>query len=456
MSSLRTNIRDPDGIEGLRSGGLDSSNSDLQTGTMDKPISPLVRRRRRYRRQLVGGGIVLFLALATVGLAHLKPAAPVVDKASVWMGTVKRGEMLLQVRGEGTLVPEDIRWIATVSPGMVERIQALPGTAVQPGTVLVELSNSELEQTAFETESQFKGAEADLTNLQVQLASQKLTQQAAVATAQADYTTARAESDTDKELGKIGLEAALTVNEATTKTEELAKLLKIQQEALQLIGTAARAQLSSQEQKIAQLHGLLELQQSQLEGLKIRAGIAGVLQQLGDASTPLQVGQQLSAGALVALVASQTKLKAAIQVAETQARDIQLDQPAEIDTHNGIIPGRVVRIDPAVQNGTVTVDVALEGPLPKGARPDLSVDGTIQLDRLEDVLYVDRPVAGQPNSTVGLFKLVDNGAAASKVPVQVGRTSVSMIEVLKGLDIGDRIILSDMSQWDAYSRVRLE
>jgi HlyD family secretion protein len=429
--------------------------SGLQIGAMDKPVPPAVRKRRRRRKWLAGGGVVLFLTLVTVGLARLKPAVPVVDKSSVWTGTVARGEMLLQVRGEGTLVPEDIRWIPTVNAGVVERILVLPGAAVKPDSVLVELSDPELEQDAFQTESQLAGAQADLTNLRVQLASQKLTQEAAVASAQADYTTARAESDTDNDLGKIGLAAKLDVEEANTKTDELAKLLKIQQENLQLSGSAAKAQLSSQEQKIAQFRGTLELQQSQIEGLKIRAGITGVLQQLGDTATPLQVGQQLSAGAPVALVASQTKLKAAIQIAETEARDVQLDQPAEIDTHNGIIPGRVIRIDPAVQNGTVTVDVALTGPLPKGARPDLSVDGTIQLEKLEDVLYVGRPVEGQPNGTVGLFKLVDGGSAAIRVPVEVGRASVNTIEVLNGLQVGDQIILSDMSQWDAYNRVRL-
>ncbi len=437
-------------------GGFGGSDSRFQFEMMDKPIPPSVRKRRQRKKWLAGACVILFLALVTAGLARLKPAVPVVDKSSVWMGTVERGEMLLQVRGSGTLVPEDIRWIPTVNAGVVERILVLPGAAVKPDTVLVELSNPQLEQDAFETESQLKGAQADLTNLQVQLDSQRLTQQAAVATAQADYATAKAESDTDNQLGKIGLAAKLDITEANTKTDELAKLLKIQQESLQLCGAAAKAQLSSQEQKIAQLKGLLDLQRSQIEGLKIRAVIAGVLQQLGDTATPLQVGQQLAAGASVALVASQTRLKAAVQVPETQARDIQLGQPAEIDTHNGTIPGRVVRIDPAVQNGTVTVDVALEGPLPNGARPDLSVDGTIQLERLEDVLFVERPVAGQPNSTVNLFKLVDGGSAAIRVPVEVGRASVNTIEILKGLQPGDRVILSDMSQWDVYNRVRLE
>ncbi|HEX3626990.1 MAG TPA: HlyD family efflux transporter periplasmic adaptor subunit [Verrucomicrobiae bacterium] len=430
--------------------------SGFQIETMDKPIPPIVLKRRRRIKWLTASGVLLLLAVFTMELSRLKPAAPVVDKSSVWMGTVQRGEMLLRVRGEGTLVPQDIRWITTANAGVIERILILPGTAVAPDTVLVELSDPELEQNAFQTESQLAGAQADLTNLQVQLASQKLTQEAAVASAQADYTTARMESDTDNELGKIGLAAKLDVEEANTKTDELAKLLKIQQANLELSGTAAKAQLSSQEQKIAQLRGLLDLQRSQIDGLKIRAGMSGVLQQLGDTATTLQVGQQLAAGAAVAQVASQTKLKAAIQVAETQARDIQLDQPAQIDTHNGIIPGRVIRIDPSVQNGTVTVDVALEGPLLKGARPDLSVDGTIQLEKLEDVLYVDRPVAGQPNSTAGLFKLVDGGRAAIKVPVEVGRASVSTVEVLKGLQAGDRVILSDMSQWDSYNRVRIQ
>ena len=423
---------------------------------MDKPIAPEIRRRRRQRRWLMGSLIALGAVLGTLGLSRLKPAAPLVERSSVWMDTVKRGEMLRQVRGNGTLVPEDIRWIPTVNAGVVERILVLPGTAVKADTVLVELSNPELDQEAFEAESQLKAGKADLANLGVALASQKLTQQAAVATAQANHVNAQADFEINEQLGKSGLVAAITVKQSRIKTEQFAKLLEIEQQRLEMSADAAKAQLATQAEKIAQLNGLLELKRRQIEGLRIRAGMEGVLQRLGNSTTPLQVGQQISAGALVARVASQTKLKATIKIAETQARDIQLDQAAEIDTRNGVIPGHVIRVDPAVENGTVTVDVALDGSLPRGARPDLSVDGNIQLERLEDVLYVGRPVQSQSDSTVGLFKLADNGKGAVRVPVKLGRSSVSTIEVIEGLQVGDQVILSDMSQWDAHERLRLE
>ena len=423
---------------------------------MDLPVAPALRRKRQRGRWFSGIAAVLVLALATLGLARLKPAAPLVEKSVIWTDTVKRGEMLRQVRGNGTLVPQDVRWIPTVSAGRLERILVLPGAAVNPDTVLVELSNPQLEQDTSEAQSQLKGAQADLANLRVQLNSQKLTQQAAVATAQANYTTAKAESDINEELAKSGLIAPITAKESKARTEELSKLLEIERARLDMCDDAAKAQLDAQAERIAQLGGSLELKRRQLEGLKIRAGMEGVLQRLGDPASTLQAGQQLSAGALVARVASQTKLKAAIRIPETQARDIQLDQRADIDTRNGVIPGHVIRIDPAVENGAVLVDVALDGPLPKGARPDLTVDGTIQLERLDNILYVGRPVQAQPDSTAELFKLVDNGRAAVRVTVKLGRSSVSTIEISDGLQPGDQIILSDMSQWDRQSKVRLQ
>lgn len=429
---------------------------DNRESRMDKPIAPEIIRRRKRRRWWTAGFAVLVLAGMTFALSKLKPAAPVVEKASVWMDTVKRGEMLRQVRGNGTLVPEDIRWIPTVNAGRIDRIYVLPGAAVEPDTVLVELSNPELEQAVFEAESQLKAARADLANLKVQLASQKLTQEAAVAIAQANYTTAKADSDVNEALGKAGLVAAVTVKQSGAKTDQLEKLLEIERARMSMTADEAGAQLAAEEEKIAQLKGMLELKQRQLAALSVRAGMKGVLQRLGDLTSVLQEGQQLSAGALVARIASQARLKAAIKIAETQARDVQLEQPAEIDTQNGIIPGHVTRIDPAVENGTVTVDIALDGPLPRGARPDLSVDGTIQLERLEDVLYVGRPVQGQADSTVSLFKVMEDGEAALRVPVKLGRASVNSIEVMSGLTAGDRVILSDMSQWDSRDRVRLE
>jgi len=415
---------------------------------------PDIARRRRRRRILYSVASLGALVVITIGLSRLKPAAPLVENA--WPDTVKRGEMLRQVRGNGTLVPEEILWIPTVSAGRVERILILPGARVKADTVLVELSNPDVDQAAFDAESQLKGAEADMVNLRVQLDSQKLTEEATVATAQANYSSAKLDFEVNDELAKAGLVPALTLKQSKAKAEELGKLLEIEQQRLTISADAARAQLAVQDAKVAQLRAQLQLRRRQVEALKIRAGIDGVLQKLGDAAaTTLQVGQQLAPGANVARVANPAKLKAEIKIAETQAKDIQFDQRAEIDTRNGVIPGHVNRIDPAVQNGTVTVDVALDGPLPKGARPDLSVDGTIQLERLDNVLYVGRPVQGQPESTIGLFKIVDGGKEAVRVPVKLGRTSVSTIEVVEGLQVGDQVILSDMSQFDAYARVRL-
>jgi len=422
---------------------------------MDKPIAPEILRRRKRRRWLTGALAVITLVAVTFGLSRLKPAAPAVEKSSIWMDTVKRGEMLRQVRGNGTLVPEDIRWLPTVSAGRVERILILPGERVKADTELVELINPELEQAFFDAESQVKATKAEMANLRVQLESQKLTQRSAVASAQANYTSAKLDSDVNEQLGKAGLVAELTVKQSKAKAEQLKTLFEIEQDRLKMCTEASNAQIAEQEEKIAQFDAQWQLKRRQVEALKIRAGMDGVLQRLGDLTGPLQIGQQLPAGALVARVANPTKLKAMISVAETQARDVQLDQAAEIDTRNGLIPGHVVRINPAVENGTVTVDVVLDGPLPKGARPDMSVDGTIQLERLQDVLYIGRPVQGQPESKVGLFKVVENGSAAVRVTVNLGRSSVSTIEITDGLQVGDRIILSDMSQWDSYQRVGL-
>jgi HlyD family secretion protein len=395
------------------------------------------------------------MATVTLGLSRLKPAAPLVEKSSIWMDTVKRGEMLRQVRGNGTLVPEDIRWIPTINAGRVERILVLPGTAVKADTILVELSNPDLEQAAFEAESQVKAAKAEMANLRVQLESQRLSQRAAVASAQANHVAAKLDFEVNEELGKAGLVPGLTVKQAKAKADQLATLLEIEQDRSKMGLSAAEAQIAEQEEKVAQRTAQLELKQRQIGALKIRAGMEGVLQRLGDPTTSLQIGHQLFAGALVARVANPAKLKAAIKIAETQARDIQLNQRAEIDTRNGVIPGHVTRIDPAVENGTVTVDVALDGPLPKGARPDLTVDGTVQLERLENVIYVGRPVLGQAESTVGLFKVVDSGKGAVRIAVKLGRCSVNTVEIMEGLEVGEQVILSDMSQWDTINRVRL-
>ena len=417
-----------------------------------RPDQTYQRRRRRIAATVAG---LLLMVLITVGLSRLKPAAPPVDRGSLLFDTVKRGELLRQVRGNGTLMPQEIRWIPTLNAGRVEHIAVLPGARVNKDTVLVELINPEVTQAAFDAQSLLKTQEADMINLRVQLDSQRLTQRSAVATAQANYSSAKLDLEVNEELAKAGLVPAITLKQAKAKAEELVSLLEIERERLKISADSTAAQLAAQETKLAQLRGQLELKQQQVAALKIRAGVEGVLQRLGDLTTTLQEGQQLPAGALVARVAQPEHLKAAIKIAETQAKDVQLDQPAEIDTRNGVIPGHVIRVDPAVENGTVTVDVALDGPLPRGARPDLSVDGTIQIERLADVLFVGRPVQAQPETQVRLFKLAPNGREASRVQVKLGRSSIVSIEVSEGLQIGDTIILSDMSQWDSCERVRL-
>jgi HlyD family secretion protein len=394
------------------------------------------------------------LAAITIALSRLEPAAPSVDKAQIWTDTVKRGDMLRQVRGIGTLVPEEILWIPSLNAGRIKRILVLPGTAVEPDTVLVELANPDVEQGVFDAEWQLKAAEAELTNLRVQLATQRLSYQASVASAQASHNNALLDFEVNEQLAQSGLVPALTLKQSRGRTEELARLLDIEQERLEISGDAATSQIAVQTAKVEQLRAQLQLRRDQVESLQIRAGIDGVLQKLGDATT-LQVGQQLPAGANIARVANPARLKAEIRIYETQAKDVQLQQRATIDTRNGFIPGRVIRIDPAVQSGTVTVDIALEGELPRGARPDLSVEGTIELERLDDILHVGKPVQAGPDSSVGLFKLSDNGRIAARVPVKLGRSSVSTIEVLSGLNVGDQVILSDMSAWDHHDRLRL-
>src|SRR5436190_3547325 len=422
---------------------------------MDIPRPDQARKKRRRRIAALLGGLAI-ISVITIGLSQLGPASAPVERGSLIFDTVKRGQLVRQVRGNGTLVPQEIRWIPTISQGRVERIFVLPGARVKTDTVLVELSNPEVTQAAFDAESQLKTAEADMANLKVQLDSQKLTQRSAVATARAGYSAAKLDLEVNEELSKSGLIQAITLKQSKTKAEELASLLEIEQERLTISADATKAQLAAQETKIAQLRGQFELKQGQVEALKIRAGVDGVLQRLGDLTSTLQLqeGQQLPAGALVARVAEPAHLKAAIRIAETQVKDVQLDQVAQIDTRNGIIPGHVIRVDPAVENGTVTVDVALDGPLPKGARPDLSVDGTIELERLENVLYVGRPAFAQDGATVGVFKLT-NGSEAVRSPVHFGRSSVNTIEILDGLKEGDQVILSDTSAYDSHDRISL-
>lgn len=407
-------------------------------------------RRRLIKRVSIGSASLLALVLITVGLSRLKPAAPTVERATVWMDTVKRGEMLRQVRGPGTLVPEEIRWIPAVTEGRVERRVVLPGTVVKADTVIIELSNPELEQAAQDAELQLRAAEAEYANLQVQLQSQLFNQQAQAATVEAAYHQATLQAEADEDLARQGLIADLTRKLSASRAGELATRHELEQKRLKIASQAVEPQLASQRARMEQSRALYQLRRKQVQDLKVRAGIEGVLQEL-----PVEVGQRVAPGTNLARVARPERLKAELRIAQTQAKDIEVGQTASIDTRNGLIPGRVVRIDPAVREGTVTVDVALLGELPKGARPDLDVDGTIEIERLADVLYVGRPAYGQPDSTVGLFKLEVDGVTAVRVQVKLGRSSVTTIEVVSGLKEGDTVILSDTSAWDAFDRIRL-
>ena len=407
--------------------------------------------QKKKRRFVIAAASAAGILLITLGLSRLKPAAPAVDKSAIWMDTVKRGPMLRQVRGPGTLVPVEIRFVSAATDGRVERLVILPGAPVKPDSILIEMSNSVLERDALDAESQLRAAQAELLNVRAQADRQVMDQQAASATVRSDFHQAELQAATNEGLYKEGLIAELTVKLSRVRAEELSTRNAIEEKRVASVADAANAQVSVQEAHVEQLKALAALKRSQKDALHVRAGISGVLQEL-----PVQVGQQVAPGTTLAKVAEPTKLKAQLKIAETQAKDIQIGQPASIDTRNGLVAGKVARIDPAVQNGTVTVDVALEGELPQGARPDLSVDGTIELDRLKDVLYVGRPAFGQEKSQVGLFRLAEDGDEAVRVKVRLGKSSVNTVEILEGLKPGDKVILSDMSAWDAYDRVRLK
>lgn len=428
-------------------------NGSGNPAAMDIPRPDLAKKRAR-RRWLTGTAIMAGLAVVTIAVMRLKPAAPHVDRATVWIDTVKRGEMLRQVRGNGTLIPERLQYVQAESDGRVERIFVQPGALVTPDTVLLELSNPELKQSAFDAEWQIKGAEAQLIRLRVQLDSEKLTHESTTAQLKAELTTATLEAKANEILAKEGLVGGIENQKTQARADELRKRVEIEERRGSFLGDSAKAQLIVQEAEISKLKAQLELKKRQVANLQVRAGIEGVLQQLGDREQ-LQIGQRVAPGITLAKVVQPQQLKAVIKIAETQARDIQLGLKAEIDTRNGVIPGQVIRIDPASQNGTVAVDIQLNGALPKGARPDLSVEGTIELERLSDVIHVGRPVQGQPESKVGLFRLVPGTDEAVRIPVRLGRSSVSTIEILEGLTVGDQVVLSDMSQWDSHDRVRI-
>jgi len=411
---------------------------------------PDIARAKRIRRIVYGTGFAVVVILITVGVSRLEPAAPRVDRDTVYMDTVERGSMLRQVRGTGTLVPEQIRWITAITSGTVEQIVIRPGAEVTPDTIIVELSNPELEQQALEARLQLDAALARYESREVELQSQLLTQQAGLAIVEADLSQAALQAEADEELAADGLVSQIQLRQSQSRATVLETRRKIEQERLAIQTDLMRATLAAEQADVDRLRTIYQLRKDQVSDLRVRAGNTGILQEV-----PLEEGQSVTPGTNLARVGDPTQLMAELRIAETQAKDIQIGQPALIDTRNGVIPGHVIRIDPSVQQGTVTVDVALDGALPRGARPDLTVDGTIELERLENVIYVGRPVFGQENSVVSLFKLDPEGDHAVRTRVSLGRSSVNDIEVLEGLQPGDQVVLSDMSQWDAFDRVRL-
>jgi HlyD family secretion protein len=414
---------------------------------------PELKRKKRRRQILLLSGAVVVVAAATIGVSRLKPAAPSVERGTVWTDTVKRGPMLRQVRGLGTLIPsqEAVRQIPAETDATVVRIRLLPGSQVKADTVLLEMSNPQVEQAATDAQLQLKAANAQYQSLRGRLDSDLMNQKAGAATVTADYSQAQLQSQIDKALYDLGVISGMAYKVSKGKADELITRNDLEGQRLTVAEKAIVSQLGEQQARIDQMRTLAELKQKQLDALKVRAGIDGVLVDL-----PLQVGQHVLPGTMLAKVVQPDHLMAELKVAETQARDVQIGEPAAVDTHNGVISGTVMRVDPAVQNGTVTVDVKLVGELPKGARPDLSVDGTIDLERLGDVLFVGRPAFGQESSTISLFKVDPDSKGAVRVPVKVGRASVNSIQILEGLHEGDTVILSDMSRWDNTDRIRLE
>ena len=415
---------------------------------------PSNARAKKIRRIVYGTVALMLMGGVTYALSKLKPAAPHVDASTIWTDTVKRGPMLREMRGLGTLVPEDIRWIAAQTNARVDHLTLRPSaTILRPDAVIMELSDPTVTKDAVDAEYQLKGAEADYANLRVQVDSDLMNQKAAEAQVRSDYEQARIQHDRDLQLWKQGIGAEIDEKLSKVKEEQLAIRLQLETERTKIATDAGNAKLAAQQARVEQMKALYGLKKSQLDALHVRVGIDGILQ-----LEPVDVGQNVTPGTNLARVADPKKLKAEIKIAETQAKDAQIGQKATIDTRNGIVHGHVSRIDPSVVNGTVTVDVLMDEPFPpgSGARPDLSVDGTIEIENLKDVLFVGRPVHGQSDSTIGIFKLNEDGSEATRVNVKLGRSSVNTIEILDGLKVGDKVILSDMSAWDQFDRISLK
>ncbi len=411
---------------------------------------PSNARAKRIRRIIYAAIALVSIAGVTYGVTRLRPAAPAVDKAAIWTDEVKRGPMIRDVRGVGTLVPVDIRWIPAQTDSRVDLIVLHPGAIVKPDSIILELSDPILQRETLDAEYQLKAAQADLESLKVQINSELLNQKSFTAAVRSDYEQAKLQHEVDEKLRAEGIGAEVTAKLSKVKAEQLAIRLKLEEDRTKNAEDSAAARLQAQQSHVDQQRALYDLKRSELNSLHVRAGIEGVLQLV-----PVDVGQHVTPSTNLARVADPKHLKAEIKIPETQAKDITIGQPATVDTRNGILKGQVSRTDPSVQNGTVTVDVLFTEPLPNGARPDLSVDGTIELENLKDVLYVGRPVHGQSDSTIGLFKIVEDGSEGLRVSVKLGKSSVNAVEILQGLKVGDKVILSDMSAWDAFDRVRL-
>jgi len=420
---------------------------DRHTMDIQRPSNA---RAKRIRRIIYAAIALVSITGVTYGVTRLRPAAPAVDKAAIWTDEVKRGPMIRDVRGVGTLVPVDIRWIPAQTDSRVDLIVLHPGAIVKPDSIILELSDPILQRETLDAEYQLKAAQADLESLKVQINSELLNQKSFTAAVRSDYEQAKLQHEVDEKLRAEGIGAEVTAKLSKVKAEQLAIRLKLEEDRTKNAEDSAAARLQAQQSHVDQQRALYDLKRSELDSLHVRAGIEGVLQLV-----PVDVGQHVTPSTNLARVADPKHLKAEIKIPETQAKDITIGQPATVDTRNGIVKGQVSRIDPSVQNGTVTVDVLFTEPLPNGARPDLSVDGTIELENLKDVLYVGRPVHGQSDSTIGLFKIVEDGSEGLRVSVKLGKSSVNAVEILQGLKVGDKVILSDMSAWDAFDRVRL-
>jgi HlyD family secretion protein len=418
---------------------------------MDVARPATVKRNKKIKQTIIVAVVLIGATAVTFGLSRMSPAAPTVDGATVWRDTVKRGEMLLERRGLGTLVPEQIRFVTALSDGVIEEVKVRAGDKVSPNDIILVMSNPDVRQRALDAELQVKTAEANLANLRATLNAQILNQQLQQASVQANYNRAKLDYDANDQLFTEKLISEVNFKKSKAVVDELAAQLEMEKKRIANNEASAAAQIAASQSALDQARSSYQMRLRQVEELSVRAGTVGQVQQI---PPEIEAGQRVSPGATLAKIAQPGRLKAELQIAETQVKDIVVGQLAKIDTRNGIIPGQVVRIDPASINGTVKVDVQLNGELPPGARPDLSVDGTIEVERVTDVLYVGRPAYGQADSTISIFKMTPNGEAV-RTQVQLGRTSVNTIEVKSGLQVGDVVILSDMSTWDAVDRVRV-